>query len=229
MHKYNFFAFFSLYSFVIVIACNTSQNKNDLKINEVKTISEAITELKIGNQRFIDEKQLYNKNYKFQINNTKLDQHPFAFILGCIDSRVPPEIIFDQPLGNLFVSRIAGNVDDSFVIASMEYAAAIKQTKLFVVLGHSHCGAVNGALTNIELGHITELSNQIESAISENHSYPMDDLKADLTTKKSVNYTIQHIKARSKIINSLVQENKILIVGAFYNIETGKVEFLQTN
>jgi carbonic anhydrase len=208
----------------LFLNCNMLSKENEhIAIN---TAPKAIEALKEGNARFISEKMINNKQYKKQIENTKHGQHPFAIVLGCIDSRVPPEIIFDQAIGNLFVTRIAGNVDDSFVIASIEYAIAIKHTKLVVVLGHNHCGAVNGAMKDIELGHLSALADQIQPAILNHKSYPFEEENADLTSKKNVEMTIQHLKSRSKIVNALVQKNEVLLVGAFYNIETGEVEFI---
>lgn len=111
---------------------------------------EALAELKAGNQRFIDGK-LINTNYKEQIEHTKSDQHPHSLILSCLDSRIPPEILFDQGIGNIFVARNAGNIEDLNVLGSMEFATKVKGTKLIVVMGHNHCGAVKGAIDDAEL------------------------------------------------------------------------------
>lgn len=192
----------------------------------IKTSDEAIQELLEGNKHFYTEVQENNKHYKEQIEATKYTQHPHSLVLACIDSRVVPEIIFDQQLGQLFVARVAGNVDDDFILASIEFAVKIKHTKLIVVLGHKHCGAVNGAIENVQLEHLTELANQIKPAISEHESYPMDDEIEDITSKKNVLITIQHLLARSKILNEAVQKNEIKIIGAFYNIENGIVTLL---
>lgn len=210
--------------FLLVVSC-TFNNKSDIH-PEIKTADDAIAALKEGNKHFVRNHLIHNKDYLSQINETKKEQHPHSLILGCIDSRVPPEIIFDQALGQIFVARIAGNIDDDFIIASMEFAVKVKHSKLIVVLGHNHCGAVNGALDNVELEHLTELADQIKPAISIHKSYPMEDAIADLTSKKNVQITIQHLLARSKTLNESVSKNEIKIIGAFYNIENGIVEFL---
>lgn len=215
-----------LYQFIFLLFLSCSCNNKSDKPPEINTADDAIAVLKEGNHHFVSNHLLHNTDYLSQIEETKKEQHPHSLILGCIDSRVPPEIIFDQALGQIFVARIAGNIDDDFIIASMEFAVQVKHSKLIVVLGHNHCGAVNGALDNVVLEHLTELADQIKPAISEHKSYPMDDAIADLTSKKNVQITIQHLLARSKILNESVSKNEIKIIGAFYNIENGIVEFL---
>lgn len=215
----------SFYLLMIITIWNSCNVSNNVHV-EIKTADDAIAALKEGNQHFVSNHLIHNTDYLTQIEETKKEQHPHSLILGCIDSRVPPEIIFDQALGQIFVARVAGNIDDDFIIGSMEFAVKVKHSKLIVVLGHNHCGAVNGALDNVELEHLTELANQIKPAIYEQKSYPMNDAIADLTSKKNVHITIQHLLARSKILNESVSKNEIKIVGAFYNIENGVVEFL---
>lgn len=206
----------------IIFSCHSKKDRH----LEINTADEAIAVLKEGNQHFVSNHLVHNTDYLSQIEETKKEQHPHSLILGCIDSRVPPEIIFDQALGQIFVARVAGNIDDDYIIGSMEFAVKAKHTKLIVVLGHNHCGAVKGAMDNVELEHLTSLVDQIKPAISEQNSYPMDDAVADLTSKKNVQITVQHLLARSKILNESVLTNEIKIIGAFYNIENGEVEFL---
>jgi len=190
---------------------------------EIKTATDAIAELKAGNQRFIEGK-LINTDYTTQIENTKADQHPHTVILGCLDSRVPPEIIFDQGIGNIFVARVAGNVEDQNIVGSMEFATKIKGTKLIVVMGHNHCGAVAGAVANADLGNLTQLVNQIKPAITGDESNK--ESMIDMTARNNVKMTIQDILTQSPVISELVNEDKVKIVGAYYDLETGKVEFL---
>ena len=190
---------------------------------EIKTAADAIAELKAGNQRFIEGK-LINTDYTTQIENTKADQHPHTVILGCLDSRVPPEIIFDQGIGNIFVARVAGNVEDQNIVGSMEFATKIKGTKLIVVMGHNHCGAVAGAVANADLGNLTQLVNQIKPAITGDESNK--ESMIDMTARNNVKMTIQDILTQSPVISELVNEDKVKIVGAYYDLETGKVEFL---
>lgn len=190
----------------------------------INTPDEALAELKSGNQRFVESK-LTNTDYMVQIERTKADQHPHSLILSCLDSRVPPEIIFDQGIGNIFVGRVAGNVEDLNMLASMEFATKVKGTKLIVVMGHSKCGAVKGAIDNAELGNLTQLINQIKPAIIGDKFNP--DSMLDETAKNNVRMTITDILNESPVINELVAAGSVKIVGAYYDIASGKVGFLE--
>lgn len=203
-------------------ASPSEQTQTTHKQITITTSDEALTELKTGNQRFVDGK-LINTNYKEQIELTKSDQHPHSLILSCLDSRIPPEILFDQGIGNIFVARNAGNIEDLNVLGSMEFATKVKGTKLIVVMGHNHCGAVKGAIEDAELGNLTQLVEQIKPAISKNEN---KELVPDETSKNNVKMTIAHILERSPTISDLVKENKLKIVGAYYDITTGKVAFI---
>ena len=188
----------------------------------VNSPDDALAELKNGNDRFMNDK-LINTNYKEQIEHTKSDQHPHSVILSCLDSRIPPEIIFDQGIGNIFVARNAGNIEDLNVLGSMEFATKVKGTKLIVVMGHNHCGAVKGAIEDAEFGNLTQLVEQIKPAIIKNDN---KDLVSDETSKNNVKMTIADILKRSVTISDLVKENKVKIVGAYYDLTTGKVVFI---
>ena len=188
----------------------------------INSPDDALAELKNGNDRFMNDK-LINTNYKEQIEHTKSDQHPHSVILSCLDSRIPPEIIFDQGIGNIFVARNAGNIEDLNVLGSMEFATKVKGTKLIVVMGHNHCGAVKGAIEDAEFGNLTQLVEQIKPAIIKNDN---KDLVSDETSKNNVKMTIADILKRSVTISDLVKENKVKIVGAYYDLTTGKVVFI---
>jgi len=199
------------------------QKKQAIEKVKVSTPDEAIAELENGNNHFL-AKKLTNTNYQEQVEASKEKQNPHSVILSCMDSRVPPEIIFDQGIGNIFVIRNAGNIEDANVLGSMEYAVKFAGSKLIVVMGHSHCGAVKGAIKNVVAGNLTQLVNQIKPAI------PKDISKNNLeeeTAKNNINQTIKDILSRSEIIKELVDSNEIKIIGAFYDIETGKVTFMQ--
>ncbi len=189
----------------------------------IQTSDDAIKELKNGNKRFVESK-LINTNYKEQIEQTKTGQKPHTVILSCMDSRVPPEIIFDQGIGNIFVIRIAGNIEDENVLGSMEYAVEHSGSKLIVVMGHSHCGAVTGAVKDIKLGNLTQLVDQIKPAIK---SDPNNPNTIDETAKNNVKITINDILNKSDIIRQLVNDKKVAIVAMFYDIETGVATFLE--
>lgn len=208
------------------IKCGTHKSHSNNSIEKhaahaIQTPDEAILELKNGNKRFLQNKPI-NTNYKSQIEHTKSDQHPHTLILSCLDSRIPPEIIFDQGIGNIFVVRNAGNIEDQNILGSMEFATKVKGTKLIVVMGHNHCGAVKGAVDDVELGHLTQLVNQIKPAIVQNED---KKLMLDETSKNSVQRTIDDILRLSHVIEELVKKNQVKIVGAYYNIENGKVTF----
>ncbi len=227
--KYNLY----VVAFVFVaMSCSSGKTEADNSKNAdstavlakatINSSAEAIAELKAGNVRFIENK-LVNTNYKTQIEQTKAGQKPHSVILSCMDSRVPPEIIFDQGIGNIFVLRVAGNIEDDNVLGSMEYAVEHAGSKVIVVMGHNHCGAVTGAVKGIELGNLTQLVDQIKPAIT---SDPANPATIDETAKNSIAITITDILHKSTIINEMVEEKKITIVGAFYDIETGVVSFL---
>ena len=165
-----------------------------------------------------------NADYKEQVEGNKDDQHPHSVILSCLDSRIPPEVIFDQGLGSIFVARVAGNIEDDNVLGSLEFATKLKGSKLIVVMGHNKCGAIKGAVDNAELGNLTQLVNQIKPAITGDKSN-MDKM-LDETSKKNVKLTIDNILKHSQVIAALVKEGKVKIVGAYYDLNTGKVEFL---
>ena len=205
----------------------TAHAENETATHEqaaINTPDDALAELKNGNQRFIDGK-LTNTNYKEQIEHSKADQHPHSLILSCLDSRIPPELIFDQGIGNIFVARVAGNVEDPNILGSMEFATKVKGTKLIVVMGHNKCGAVKGAVDNAELGSLTQLVNQIKPAITGDKSNP--DLMLDETSKNNVRMTIADILKESPVISELVKDGSVKIVAAFYDINSGKVSFIK--
>lgn len=198
-----------------------SGNKSSVKV--IETAGDAMSELKEGNKRFL-KSQFVNANYHQRIEETKTGQHPHSLVLTCMDSRVPPEIIFDQGIGNIFVVRNAGNIEDENVLGSMEYAVDHAGTKLIVVMGHSHCGAVTGAIHDVKIGNLTQLLEQIKPAIKTDVHDPnvIDD-----TAKNSIQITINDILSRSEVIRELVQEKKVMLVGAFYDIESGIVTFME--
>lgn len=200
---------------------HASSSNSKHEAHTIHTPDEAILELKDGNNRFLQNKPI-NTDYKSQIDHTKSDQHPHSLILSCLDSRIPPEIIFDQGIGNIFVARNAGNIEDQNILGSMEFATKVKGTKLIVVMGHNHCGAVKGAVDDVELGHLTQLVNQIKPAIVQNED---KKLMLDETSKNSVKRTINDILKLSPVIEELVKKNQVKIVGAYYNLENGKVTF----
>jgi carbonic anhydrase len=217
--------FFALTIFSFIFFKNEKAEEHLL---EIKTPDEAIADLKNGNLRFLENKSVH-LNYAHEIDLTKKEQHPHTLVLTCIDSRVPPEIIFDQGIGNLFVARVAGNIEDDNILGSMEFATTIKHTKLIVVLGHNHCGAVQGAIDNVGLEHLTQLTSQIKPSINPHKTYPLSDYTIDDTSRKNVVLTIEKIIQKSATLEHQLKNKEIKIIGAYYDITNGKVAFLENN
>ncbi|CAM3872863.1 carbonic anhydrase [Flavobacterium sinopsychrotolerans] len=217
--------FFALTIFSFIFFKNEKAEEHLL---EIKTPDEAIADLKNGNLRFLENKSVH-LNYAHEIDLTKKEQHPHTLVLTCIDSRVPPEIIFDQGIGNLFVARVAGNIEDDNILGSMEFATTIKHTKLIVVLGHNHCGAVQGAIDNVGLEHLTQLTSQIKPSINPHKTYPLSDYTIDDTSRKNVVLTIEKIIKKSATLEHQLKNKEIKIIGAYYDITNGKVAFLENN
>lgn len=186
--------------------------------------------LKEGNQRFVNNLES-NRNLLEQVNDTRQGQFPIAIILSCMDSRTSVELIFDQGLGDVFSARVAGNVINDDILGSMEYACKIAGSKLIVVLGHSHCGAVKGACAHVELDHLSGLLHKIKPAVDAVHAEEPAEITADhdlLVQKvadKNVQLTVDQIKRKSPVLNDMLKSGEIGIVGGMYNIETGKVQF----
>jgi carbonic anhydrase len=164
------------------------------------------------------------------VNETSAGQFPFATILSCIDSRTSAELIFDQGLGDIFSIRIAGNILNEDILGSMEFATKVSGSKIILVLGHTKCGAIVGACNHVEMGNLTTLLNKIQPAIyneketTENRTGSNPAFVNNVTTI-NVNLTIERIRRESPIIAELEGEGKIKIVGAMYDIESGKVTF----
>lgn len=195
------------------------------------TPRKALELLQEGNGRFINNLKLH-RNLLEQVNDTRDGQWPFATILSCIDSRTSAELIFDQGLGDVFSIRIAGNVVNTDILGSMEFACKVAGSKLIVVLGHSKCGAVKGACDHVEMGNLTELLSKLQPAVYEEQKTTGDrsskngefvENVAEINVKRTVKSIIQ----RSFILEQMIENGEIGIIGAMYNIETGIVEFYQ--
>ncbi len=195
------------------------------------TPQQALEYLKEGNARFVSNLQI-DRNLLKQVNQTSEGQFPFATILSCMDSRTSAELIFDQGLGDIFSIRIAGNVLNEDILGSMEYCCGIANSKIVVVLGHTKCGAIIGACNNQKIGHLTGLLNKIKPAIS-NEMTVVDNRTGrnpDFVTKVAilnVMNTIEEIRSRSSILLELEQNDKIIIVGGIYDIDSGVVTFFE--
>ena len=199
------------------------------KKSENMTPDKAIQELLDGNLRFCTNKGK-QRNLMKEVENTSNGQFPFAIVLGCIDSRVPVELLFDQGVGDLFVARVAGNFENNDIIASMEYACSVVGSKVIVVLGHESCGAVKAACDNVEMGHITALLDRIKPAIAkasfEGEVSSENQECVDEVAKSNVTMTMKRIREKSSILKNLEKEGKIKIIGAFYQVQSGEVHLL---
>lgn len=191
----------------------------------------ALSYLKEGNKRFVENLKAHS-NLLEQVNFTKENQFPFAIILSCIDSRTSAELIFDQGLGDVFSTRIAGNVLNDDIIGSMEFACKLAGSKLIMVLGHSHCGAITGACKGVKLGHLTDLLAKVEPSIAYvKQTHPALDIVSkeavDLVAFHNVDHTIDYILNKSSVLKEMFEQGEIGIVGAFYKVETGEVSIVK--
>ncbi len=190
---------------------------------------EALNILKEGNQRFLKDTSIH-RSFKIDIKHTATTQHPIAVVLGCIDSRVPVETIFDMSFGDLFCIRVAGNVVNDDVLASIEYACNVIGAKLIVVLGHTRCGAIQAACDGVEKGHITQLLAKIkpsidaETATTSNRRGNNIEFVHNITELNIAN-TLQHIYQESDILRQMTDDDEVGLVGANYDVNTGEVNF----
>ncbi|MBL4669790.1 MAG: carbonic anhydrase [Flavobacteriales bacterium] len=191
------------------------------------TPDNAITRLKDGNNRFVNNNML-SRSYNKQVEITAEGQAPFAVILSCIDSRVPVETIFDQGIGDLFSTRVAGNIVNEDVLGSLEYSCKVAGSKLVLVLGHTKCGAVTAACNNVELGNITSLLNKIQPAVKSINisNTKMDENKIEEVSILNVKNSIENIRKNSSILAEMERNGEIEIVGATYSVGNGTVNFL---
>jgi carbonic anhydrase len=180
-----------------------------------------------GNKRFVNNLNT-DHDHLALINQTRDGQYPFAVILSCMDSRTSVELIFDQGLGDLFSIRVAGNVVNDDIIASIEYAVKYVGSKALMVLGHTNCGAINSAKAGVKDGHITNLLQRIKPSISRaalydstNHHYSDDVAYAN------VENSMEEILTRSEIVREMFENGEIGIIGGIYDVQNGKVDFFK--
>jgi carbonic anhydrase len=193
------------------------------------TPAQVIDELKKGNERFRTGKMVA-RDYRAEKRSSATGQYPAAVILGCLDSRVPAEIVFDTGIGDTFIGRVAGNVVNDDMLGSMEFGCAVSGAKVILVLGHTACGAIKGAIDDVELGNLTGLLARIKPAIT---ATKFDDEKSsknaayvDAVAQANVVVTISQIRRRSPILEDLEKKGAIAITGAMYDLATGMVNFL---
>lgn len=192
------------------------------------TPQKALELLKEGNQRFLDKNQI-SRDLNLQVDQTSGGQWPFAVVLGCIDSRVPAELVFDQGIGDIFSARVAGNFANTDILGSIEYACKVAGSKLVVVLGHEGCGAIKGACDGVELGNITSMLGNLKNAVgSVEETGDRSSSNSDFVSRvvsRNVDFTVDDIRAESPILLEMERNGEIAIVGAVYDVATGKVSF----
>jgi carbonic anhydrase len=196
---------------------------------DLMTPGQVIDALKKGNERFRTG-TLSPRDYRDQRRSSAAGQFPAAVTLGCVDSRAPAEIIFDVGIGDMFSARIAGNVVNDDLIGSLEFACAVSGAKVILLFGHTACGAVKGAIDDVEMGNLTGLLARIKPAISatkfagEKSSKNADYV--DAVARTNVRLGLEGIRRRSPILADLEKKQTILLVGAMYDLATGAVDFL---
>lgn len=208
--------------------------RNDVmtkELQQAKTPERILEILKTGNEKFV-KGDLTFTDYPKQIIQTSQGQYPAAVILSCLDSRVPVEKVFDLGVGDIFVARVAGNIINPDILASMEYGCKVVGSKLIVVLGHTECGAVKAAIDNVKLGNITELLAKIKPAVDSLADFEGDKSSknkdyVNKVTDENVELAMNQIRKNSPILKEMEEKGEIEIVGGLYDVSTGSVTFMK--
>lgn len=194
------------------------------------TPEKSLAFLREGNVRFVENIRAH-RDLLEQVNSTRDGQFPFATVLSCIDSRTSAELIFDQGLGDIFSIRVAGNVVNDDILGSMEFASKVAGSRSIVVLGHSKCGAIKGACDGVQLGNLTTLLNKIqpsvyhERTVKENRTGANPEL-VEKVAEIQVRRSVRAIVEQSVVLRELVDQRALAIVGGLYDLDSGRVRFL---
>jgi carbonic anhydrase len=195
------------------------------------TPTRALALLREGNERFVSNLKA-NRDLLAQANETREGQWPFATILSCIDSRTSAELVFDQGLGDIFSIRIAGNIINTDILGSMEFACKVAGSKLLVVLGHSRCGAVKGACDHVELGNLTELLAKLAPAVYQERTFQNAEQRTskngafvENVAQINVKRSVRSIVERSTILEQMIEAGQVAVIGGMHSLDTGVVEF----
>jgi carbonic anhydrase len=193
------------------------------------TPDEVIQQMKAGNERFRAGKPQH-RDLMREAKATAKGQYPAAIVFGCVDSRAPAELILDFGIGEIFSGRVAGNVADEDVLGSMEFACKVAGSKVVLVMGHTACGAIKGAIDGVQLGNLTALLTKLRPAIEATHYTGERSAKnyafVDAVARENVSLTMNNIRDKSPVLRELESSGGIKIAGSMYNLETGLVEFL---
>ena len=193
------------------------------------TPAKAIEMLKQGNDRFVSGDSI-ERDLIAQVKQTSKGQFPFAAVVSCLDSRIPPAIVFDQGIGDLFVARVAGNFVNDDMLGSLEFTCAIAGAKLIVVVGHTECGAIKGACDDVVMGNLTQTLANIKPAVAAVPGFEPDRSSKNAgfvqaVADKNVELTLYRIRERSSILRGMADRGEIGLAGAMYDVRTGKVTF----
>jgi carbonic anhydrase len=195
------------------------------------TPAKALEMLKQGNKRFVSSK-LKKRDILAQVKQTSKGQFPFAALVSCLDSRITPELVFDQGIGDIFVASVAGNFVNDDILGSLEFATKLAGAKLIVVMGHTDCGAVQGACDKAQLGLLTATLANINPAVNAvQGDYTPRTSKNDkfvkAVTEMNVKLTMQKLRDRSVVLREMIDKGEIGLVGAMYDVSTGNVTFYE--
>ena len=218
---------------LIATGCATTQHAPPPSKAQQSAITppQALASLEAGNARFVAGK-MQHRDWPQQRAQTAAGQYPFAVVLSCIDSRASSEIIFDQGFGDIFNARVAGNILDDEILGSLEFACKFAGAKLIAVVGHSHCGAVKGACSGAQLGHLTGLLDKIQPSVTEAKAKmpgvaATDGKFIEAVAELNVHHVLQQIREQSPVLRGLIDSGKVGLVGGLYDLDSGKVEFFK--
>ncbi len=251
--KLNSFATLVIFTIIVCISCKEPNKKQEvteskdtqtsqdivksvltLEEQNAMTAEQILDKLKEGNENFVNN-TLTQRDHSEQRRKAVIGQYPKAIVLSCVDSRVPVEDVFDLGIGDIFVARVAGNIENSDIIGSMEFATAVAGSKVIIIMGHTACGAVKHAIDNTDaksmgMTSLQNLLNEIKPAVHAKKGEELSSKNKTLTNRiitNNVRKTVGDILAKSPEIAKLEKENTLKIVGAVYNMETGIVKFLE--
>ncbi len=194
------------------------------------TPQEVLDILKKGNKEFIEDR-LTIRNNSERIRNAAMGQYPKAVVVSCLDSRVPVEDVFHRGIGDIFVARVAGNIINEDILGSLEYACKVSGSKLVLVLGHEHCGAITSAIKRVELGNITALLSKIHPAVEQaadsfdGDKSASNPLFVEAVCYQNVKLAIEEIRRKSPVLKEMEDNGEIMITGGVYDMDSGKVDF----
>jgi len=235
-------------SITIFIACNAKMSNKQSNPVSTKTVYKSWHVLtKVEQEQLTPElvlKEFNEGNERYKSGNVTQREHsedtrriatsgqfPKAMVLSCLDSRVPVEDVFDQGIGDVFVGRVAGNFVNTDLLGSMEFACKVAGAKLIIVMGHQHCGAVKGAIDNVQLGNITAMLQNIRPAVVKSENFPGEKTSKNeafvkYVAENNIRNTINNIREKSEILRVMEANGQIKIVGVFYTLRTGTLEFI---